>query len=104
MTFDKIVESLIKEAQARGEFNNLQGKGMPIDLTEYYDMPENTRVTQTVLKNAGMVPVEIELLNEIAALKESIVSKYDSPENEKLRMQLNDKQLKLNLLIEQYKR
>jgi hypothetical protein len=34
MSFDKLVESLIKEAQERGEFDNLPGKGKPIDLSE----------------------------------------------------------------------
>ena len=44
MSFDKIVEALIKEAQARGEFDNLPGKGKPIDLTEYFEAPEEIRV------------------------------------------------------------
>jgi hypothetical protein len=44
MSFDKNVESLIKEAQARGEFDNLPGKGKPIDLTEYFNTPEDVRV------------------------------------------------------------
>jgi hypothetical protein len=32
MSFDRIVEAIIQEAMARGEFENLPGKGKPIDL------------------------------------------------------------------------
>jgi len=34
MAFERIVEALIKEALERGEFDNLPGKGKPIDLTD----------------------------------------------------------------------
>ena len=73
--FDKVIETLIKEAQARGEFDNLPGKGKPDDLTDYFNAPEDVRVAQVMLRSAGMVPVEIELLQEIAALKELFASK-----------------------------
>ena len=33
MSFDRIVEAIIKEAMERGEFENLPGKGKPIDLS-----------------------------------------------------------------------
>ena len=104
MSFDKVVEAIIREAQSRGEFENLPGKGKPIDLTEYFNTPEDVRVAQTMLKNAGMVPVEIELLQEIAALKELLGSISDESKKDKMRNLLKDKQLQFNLLIEQQKR
>lgn len=48
MLFDKIVESLIKEAMERGEFENLPGKGKPIDLTAYFDTPEEVRMVSAL--------------------------------------------------------
>ena len=103
MSFDKIVETLIREAQARGEFDNLPGKGKPIDLTEYFNSPEDVRVAQAMLKNAGMVPVEIELLQDIAALKETLGVTGDGPEKDKVRKSLKEKQLEFNLLLERRK-
>jgi hypothetical protein len=67
MSFDKIVESLIKEAQERGEFDNLPGKGKPIDLTSYFETPEEVRLAQSILKNAGMTSPEVQILKEIAS-------------------------------------
>jgi hypothetical protein len=103
MSFVKIVESIIQEAQARGEFENLPGKGKPIDLTEYFNTPEDVRVAQTLLKNAGMVSIEIELLQDIAALKETLNTSKES-QKEKVRKQLKEKQLQFNLLMERRKR
>ena len=90
MSFEKIVEALIKEAQAQGKFDNLPGAGEPIDLTEYFNTPEDVRVAQSMLKNAGMVPVEIELLQEIAVLKESLHSAKDKAELAKSRKLLEE--------------
>jgi hypothetical protein len=104
MSFEKIVESIIQEAQARGEFENLPGKGKPIDLTEYFNTPEDVRVAQAVLKNAGMVPVEIELLQEIAALKEALATSDDHPPMEKAHELLKEKRLQFNLLMGRRKR
>lgn len=104
MSFDKIVESIIQEAMARGEFENLSGRGQPIDLTEYFNTPEDVRVAQSLLKNAGMVPVEIELLQEIAALKEILRSPLEEIEKVKYRKLLETKHLQFNLLLERRKR
>lgn len=104
MSFDRVVESIIQEAMARGEFDDLPGRGKPIDLTEYFNTPEDVRVAQSMLKNAGMVPVEIELLQEIAALKEMHYALIDENEKDKKRKLLEEKQLQFNLLLERRKR
>jgi len=104
MSFDESIEAQIREAQARGDFDNLPGKGKPIDLSEYFSTPEDVRVAQTLLKNAGMVPVEIDLLQEIAALKEALSITTDGAEVDRVRKVLKDKQLQFNLLIERRKR
>ena len=104
MSFEKTVEALIKEAQARGEFDNLPGQGKPLDLTEYFNSPEDVRVAQAMLKNAGMVPVEIELLQEIAVLKELLATTGVESDKDQIRKALKEKQLEFNLLLERRKR
>jgi uncharacterized protein YutE (UPF0331/DUF86 family) len=104
MNFDKPVETIIQEAMARGEFADLPGQGKPINLTEYFNMPEDVRVAQAMLKNAGMVPVEIELLQEMVAVKELLDSAYDEAEKRKLSKTLRGKQLQFDLLLERRKR
>jgi hypothetical protein len=64
MVFDRIVEAMIKEAMERGEFDNLPGKGKPIDLTEYFETPEEIRLANSLLKNAGLTSREVDLLKD----------------------------------------
>ena len=104
MSFDRIVEATIQEAMARGEFDHLPGEGKPIDLTEYFNTPEDVRVAQAMLRNAGMVSVEVELLQEIVALRELIRSSDDEEEKNKFCKSLADKQMEFNLLVERRKR
>ena len=104
MNFDKLVEEKIKEAQARGEFDKLSGNGKPVDLTAYFETPEDIRLAQSVLKNAGFTSREVELLNEIAALKQILASVTDEKKKQETRKQIQEKQIEFNLLMERQKR
>ena len=104
MLFDKLVEAFIKEAQERGEFENLPGKGKPIDLTTYFETPEDVRVAQSVLKNAGITSPEVELLNEIARLKQLFAGLADENKKLEIQKQIRDKQIEFDLMMERQKR
>jgi hypothetical protein len=104
MSFDKIVESLIREAQERGEFDNLPGKGKPIDLSDYFETPEEVRIAQSVLKNAGMTPPEVQLLKEIAELRQVLGAVVDEEKKEEIQKRIQHKQIEFNLMMERQKR
>ncbi len=104
MSFDRIVEALIKEAQERGEFDNLPGKGKPIDLTAYFETPEEVRLAQSVLKNAGMTSPEVQLLKEIAELRQLLEAVTDESKKQEIRKRIEQKQMEFNLMMERQKR
>ena len=104
MTFDKIVEAIIKEAVERGEFDNLPGKGKPIDLTEYFETPEDVRLANSVLKNAGMTSREVDLLKEIAELKQILAGILDEKKKQDIEKQIRQKQVEFSLMLERQKR
>ena len=104
MSFDKLVEEKIKQAQERGEFNNLPGKGKPIDLSAYFETPEDVRLAQSVLKNGGFTSREVELLNEIAALKEILVGGVEEAQKQEIQKQIREKQIEFNIMMERMKR
>ena len=104
MSLDKIVEALIKEAQERGEFDNLPGQGKPIDLREYFETPEDIRVAQSVLKNAGMTSPEVQLLKEIAQLRQVYAALANEQNKEKTQQEIQEKQIAFNLMMERQKR
>ena len=104
MSLHQAVESIIKEAQERGAFDNLPGKGKPIDLTTYFETPEDVRVAQSVLKNAGFTSREVELLNEVAGLKQVLAGVRDETIRQRLQKQVQEKQIEFNVLMERQKR
>ena len=103
MSLDKIVEELIKKAQERGEFDDLPGKGKPIDLSEYFEMPEDVRVAQSLLKNAGFRSREVDLINEIARLRQLLAAVTDPKKKQEIEKQVREKQVEFSLLMERQK-
>ncbi|HLO32935.1 MAG TPA: DUF1992 domain-containing protein [Anaerolineales bacterium] len=103
MLFDQIVDAMIKEAMERGEFDNLPGKGKPVDLTEYFETPEEVRLTYSVLKNAGMKSHEVELLKQIAELKQALAAALDQQKKQEIESQIRQKQIEFNLILERQK-
>lgn len=100
MNFDKLVETKIQEAMERGDFDDLKGKGLPLDMGAYFDTPEELRAAYTIMKQAGMLAPEIELMREISALKERIASAFDPLSKGRAQKLLRDKQLQLSIMME----
>lgn len=98
------VEEIIRNAMERGEFDNLAGAGKPIDLSAYFDTPEEMRLAYSVLKSADILPQEAELLKEIAALKEAANNEKDLAKRARLLKQVESKRLEFNLMMERQKR
>lgn len=67
-----LVEQAIQDSIARGDPDKLSNKGKPIDLDDWKRTPEHLRMGQTVLKNAGIKPAEIEIKHRISELKAAI--------------------------------
>lgn len=104
MAFERIVEALIIEAMERGEFDNLPGKGKPIDLSEYFETPEEVRMANSVLKSAGMTSREVDLLREIAELKQVLAAVLDEKKKQEIQRQIQQKQVEFSLMMERQKK
>ncbi len=95
-----IAEGKIREAMEKGEFNNLRGRGKPLKLDDMSGVPEDLRVPYKILKNAGILPPEMELDKEIVNLRRLINCCFDDEEREVLTRKLNEKVLRFNMLLE----
>ena len=104
MSIEKAVEAIIREAQERGDFDNLKGKGQPIDLNAYFETPEDLRLAYSALKNAGVVSAEVELLQEIAALKERLTITYEESQRSRIKKLIQEKQMQFNIMMERQKK
>lgn len=67
-----IAERKIQEAREEGAFDNLPGKGQPLNLDEDFSLPFEVRMTSKVLKNANVLPEWIQIRKEIDIEKEAI--------------------------------
>ena len=101
MSFDRAIEEIIQAAMARGEFDNLRGQGKPLDHSDYFSMAEEDRLAFTVLKNAGYVPAEVELLKEIDQLRGQLEAAESEVARRYLIKQIDEKSLAFNLIQEQ---
>lgn len=104
MSIEKFVEEQIKKAMAEGEFDNLSGKGQPVDLDGYFQTPEHLRVCYSILKNNRFMPEEVHMLKEIEALREQLAASTDEAQKNQLGKMLRDKVLSFNLMRERLKR
>lgn len=95
--FLKIAERRIMEAIENGEFDNLEGKGKPINFEDETWIPEDLRIAYRVLKNAGCIPPELEMRNEIVNMCTLMNTIDDDKERLKKIRELNFKLLKLNM-------
>jgi len=65
--FESLTERSIREAIEKGEFDNLQGKGQPLDLSENPFEDPDLRTVHRLLRNAGFAPAWIEERKDIEA-------------------------------------
>lgn len=98
------VEKQIKEAIARGEFDNLSGAGKPLDLEAYFNTPEDMRMAFAMLKSNEFVPEEVEIFREVAELDEKIKVCGDEEELAKIKRRRDERRLKLTLLLDARRR
>jgi hypothetical protein len=95
LLFESIAEEKIREAQARGEFDDLPGAGKPLALDDDPLVPEDLRVAYRILKNAGFVPLEVEARSEIRALEDLLEQVQGADEASRVLRKLELLRLKL---------
>ena len=101
MTNLKDPEAEIQKAMARGDFDDLSGKGKPLDLETYFKTPEHLRLAFHILKDAGFVPPEMKLKKQIEDLKEKRDATIDEDEKNQLNREIIEKTTMYNMAIEQ---
>ena len=95
--FDKIAEKKIREAIDNGEFDDLPGKGKPLQLEDDRHLPQDIRLAHKILKNADCLPPELELRKEIFTIEELLDGISDTKEKYKQIKKLNYLIMKLNM-------
>jgi hypothetical protein len=100
MAWEKLAEERIQQAIQEGEFDDLPGKGRPIDLSEYFKTPVADRMAYSILKNAGVVPPEVEWLKEVGTLEQRLEQCPAPTERSELNRELQARRVNLALVLE----
>jgi len=95
---ERLAEQRILEAQRKGEFENLAGKGKPLELADYGTLPEDLRMAYHVLKNANILPPEAELLKDIHIIEDLLKHVEEEGEKNALAKSLQWKVIRLDML------
>jgi hypothetical protein len=95
---ERLAEQRILEAQRKGEFDDLAGKGKPLELADHSDVPEDLRMAYHVLKNANVLPPEAELMKDIRILEDLLKHVEDEGERKSLAKSLQWKMIRLDIL------
>lgn len=93
---DALVEQRIAAAASRGEFDDLPGAGAPLILEDDALVPEEVRVANRILKNAGFVPPAVEQLRALRDLQ----AELDAVSDPVTRCRLQARMLALDMALE----
>lgn len=88
LLIDSLAEEQIAAAVRRGEFDDLEGLGKPLALDADGVVPQELRVAYRLLKNAGCLPPELMLRNEISEVEGLLNQAEMSDEQQQLRRRL----------------
>ncbi|OQY81892.1 MAG: hypothetical protein B6D41_18955 [Chloroflexi bacterium UTCFX4] len=110
-----LIETQIREAMERGDFDNLRGAGKPQNLARDPNVPEEMEMAYNLLKHAGYAPDWIETRKEVDVARAKLFAPFqrfrakppkDPPEyarvQNKLVEQFRVQAAELNKLIDLY--
>jgi hypothetical protein len=96
----KMAEEKINEAIKEGAFDNLPGAGKPLELDDVSRVPEELRASYRLLKNAGVLPEEMQLRKEMVTLESLLACCTDEGERKSLTEKLSAARLRYRMLME----
>ena len=95
---ERLAEQKILEAQRKGDFDDLPGKGKPLQIEDQSWIPEDLRIGYHVLKNAHVLPPEAELIKDINTLQDLLKHVEDDGERSALAKSIQWKMIHLDIL------
>lgn len=95
----------LAHSERTGEMRSARNYGKPLDLGDgYEETPPELRMGFKILKDAGVVPAEVEWMREIDLLRQRLVQAGEGEEASALRARLTGLQQQLALRLERLRR
>lgn len=91
----------LADSHASGELRHAPSFGKPLNFGDGYDeTPDELRMGMKILKDAGVVPPEVEFMQQIEALRLSLEGAPDNDESRAGRQRLAEMRQQLALRLE----
>ncbi len=104
-SLDERIGECVSQALARGELQRSAAWGKPLPDDGYFDAPPELRLAFKVLQNAGHVPVEVEMLQELQRWRDELATlPPDGEAARALAARIAERQLLVQLRIERLAR
>ncbi len=98
---DDDIGSHLRQSEQTGELKAAPSYGKPLAFGDGYDeTPAELRMGMKILKDAGVVPPEVEAMREAAELEARLHDCTDEAERRMLQQQLSDKRQAIALRLE----
>lgn len=102
---DEQIARQIAEAEKRGDLRGAEGYGKPLAEDDgWQQTPDEVRMPFKMLKSAGIVPHEVELIRERAALRQRLAAATTETETRAAQQALAQVELTLALRMESLRR
>lgn len=98
--WQQLIERRIEEAQRRGDFDRLRGRGRPLQLPDLSDVPPELRSSYILLDTHGFIPPELEARKAWLRLEDLLAAATESTERDRLRAEARRAQLRYRMLVE----
>ena len=100
-SLDEEIARQLAEAAASGELSRAEGYGKPlVEDAGWNDTPEALRLPFKILKDAGVVPREVEMFRERAELSKALGECTDTDERRVLGQKLSELEQAIALRLE----
>lgn len=93
-----LVEERIRQAREEGLFDDLPGKGKPLKLDDDSMVAPHLRASYRILRNAGILPPQMELRREIGHLRELLNETRCEEDARQLVREINEKITASNIM------
>lgn len=105
-TLDEHIAQSIRQSELSGELQSARDWGKPLDFGDgYAETPEELRMGYKILKDAGYLPPEVELMKRLADARSRLAAMpAHGAEADSLRREIVDLQLKVTLIRERQPR
>jgi hypothetical protein len=99
-TLDQHIADSLKKDEANGELRSARTWGKPLDFGDgFNETPEELRTAFKMLKDAGYVPPEVEMIRELEALRTQLQN-ASGGDRQKLATKIADLQLRIQVRME----